>query len=318
MRRWYSIGIVTIATWAVASGFAHAGSGFYLSSEMGANFAPGLDIKGTGYDGASECDEFINPDFDEQSRCVAIQKPGGWKSDMDGASGILAGVAVGYRLRDRYPDGPWARFRIELEYFYRESEYNQTSSVVSGTGSVTAKLDGEIQRATDRIGSLTSHNLFGNLYFDFINDSRFTPYIGFGAGAGFTNVDYGSLWQRNSDWTKITSPNEDWNTPRHPNRRETIQRNLAGTTSSVQTELSDTLFGYQILFGVDYALTESVSLGAKGRWVTFSSFNDTMVWNPLRNHPPYRRLDGSQPAFGRIETDDISLFGFTLNLKYHF
>lgn len=317
MRRWYSIGIMTIATWAVASGFAHAGSGFYFSSEMGANFAPGMDMKGTGYDGSSECDELINPWAQEKPRC-AIQVPGGWKSDVDGASGILAGAAVGYRLRDRYPDGPWARFRVELEYFYRESEYNQTSSVVSGTGSDIAKLDGEIQRATDRIGSLTSHNLFGNLYFDFINDSRFTPYIGFGAGAGFTNADYGSLWQRNSDWTKITSVNSDWNTAGNPNRRETIQRNLAGTASSVQTELSDTLFGYQILFGVDYALTESVSLGAKGRWITFSSFSDTVVWNPLRSHPPNRRLDGSQPVFGRIETDDISLFGVTLNLKYHF
>ena len=313
MRRWYSIGIMMIATWAVASGLAHAGSGFYFSSEMGANFAPGLDIKGTGYDGSSECDEFINQWFHEQSEC-AIQVPGGWKSDMDGASGILAGAAVGYRLRDRYPNGPWARFRIELEYFYRESEYNQTSSVVSGTGSDIAKLDGEIQRATDRIGSLTSHNLFGNLYFDFINGSRFTPYIGFGAGTGFTNVGYGSLWQRNSDPTKITSLKLPWD----PDQRATIQRNLAGTTSSVQTELSDTLFGYQILFGVDYALTESVSLGAKGRWVTFSSFSDTVVWNPLRSHPPNRRRDGSQPVFGRIETDDISLFGFTLNLKYHF
>lgn len=326
MKRWYSIGIMAIAACVLAPGFVQADSGFYFSSEMGANFAPNMDINGTGYDGASDCDEYINPDYDKfrdpnyvidpltpKAPNCAEQGITKWASDMGSANGILAGAAVGYRLRDRYPDSPWGHFRLELEYFYRESEYNQTSPVVATGGAAFAKEDGELQRAEDRVGSLTSHNLFGNLYFDFINDSRFTPYLGFGAGAGFTNMDYGSLWARNSDPAAITT-GERW----VATTREKIRRNLANTTSSVQTELSDTLFGYQILFGVDYALTESVSLGAKGRWVTFSSFSDTVVWNPLRSHPPNRRLDGSQPVFGRVETDDISLFGFTLNLKYHF
>ena len=314
MKRWYSIGVMTIAAWAVASGFVHAGSGFYLSSEMGANFTPNVDINGTGYDGASDCDEYINPWAPQEPWCAA-QGITQWMSNADGASGILAGVAVGYRLRGRDPGSLWDHFRLEMEYFYRESEYNQTSPVSATGGAAYAKVDGEIQRAEDRIGSLTSHNLFGNLYFDFINDSRFTPYIGFGAGAGFTNVNYGSLWARNSNPDRIT-------TGSHPRRSKektkVIRQNLANTTSRVQTELSDTLFGYQIVFGVDYALTESVSLGAKGRWVNFGQFSDTVVWNPLRGHPPNRRRDGSQPVFGRVETDDISLFGVTLNLKYHF
>ena len=310
MKRWYSIGVMTIAAWVLASGFARAGSGFYLSSEMGANFTPNVDINGTGYDGPSDCDEYINPLAPQDPKCAA-QGITQWMSNADGASGILAGVAVGYRLRGRDPGGLWDHFRLELEYFYRESEYNQTSPVSATGGAAFAKADGELQRAEDWIGSLTSHNLFGNLYFDFINDSRFTPYVGFGAGAGFTNVDYGSLWARTNDPDRITTGSDRSNA-------EVIRQNLAGTTSSVRTELSDTLFGYQIVFGVDYALTESVSLGAKGRWVNFGPFSDTVVWNPLRSHPPNRRRDGSQPVFGRVETDDISLFGVTLNLKYHF
>lgn len=174
MRRWYAIGIVTIAAWAAASGFARAGSGFYLSSEMGANFTPNVDINGTGYDGPSDCDEYINPMAPQDPKCAA-QGITQWMSNADGASGILAGVAVGYRLRGRDPGGLWDHFRLELEYFYRESEYNQTSPVSATGGAAFAKADGELQRAEDWIGSLTSHNLFGNLYFDFINDSRFTP-----------------------------------------------------------------------------------------------------------------------------------------------
>ena len=69
------------------------------------------------------------------------------------------------------------------------------------------------------------------------------------------------MWARNPDPTAIATG------AGLPNAAE-IRRNLAGTTSVAQTELRDRLFGYQVLFGVDYALTESVSLGVKGRWST--------------------------------------------------
>ena len=48
-----------------------------------------------------------------------------------------------------------------------------------------------------------------------------------------------------------------------------INQNLAGTASFEDTTLSDTLWGFQFLFGVDYAMTDAVSLGLKGRYVMF-------------------------------------------------
>ena len=108
--------------------------------------------------------------------------------------------------------------------------------------------------------------------------------MGFGVGVGLTDMDYGSVWARNPDPTAITTG------AGLPNAAE-IRRNLAGTTSVVQTELRDRLFGYQVLFGVDYALTESVSLGVKGRWVNFDSFSDGTVWDPLRSHGPNLRRE---------------------------
>ena len=44
--------------------------------------------------------------------------------------------------------------------------------------------------------------------------------------------------------------------------------------------------GLQVLFGVDYALTDAVSLGFKGRYVMFDSFTGDLVWDPLRSHAP--------------------------------
>ena len=41
---------------------------------------------------------------------------------------------------------------------------------------------------------MNSHNMFGNVYYDFATTSRFTPYIGI--GGGFRGYQYG-VWKPN-------------------------------------------------------------------------------------------------------------------------
>ena len=55
--------LLVVALWGIITHPAQAKSGFYLSGELGANFASGLDMTGTSNDRASVCDEFINPMF---------------------------------------------------------------------------------------------------------------------------------------------------------------------------------------------------------------------------------------------------------------
>ena len=318
-----------IAAWVVVPGPVLAGSGFYVSGDIGVNVASGLDTTGTSNDRASVCDEYINPGYGEVETSDAVDSGGKrystynctgpnrgsgsrWQNKFDGATGILAGAAVGYSFTGQHQNSPWGGFRVEAEYFFRQSNYDQTSEIRTDAGESRDKLRDEIVQATDRIGSLTSHNLFGNLFYDFHNTSRFTPYIGIGGGIGFTDIANGGVWARNPDPDRIQSgvglPNAD-----------EIRRNLAGTVSVGQTTLSDTLFGFQVLFGVDYAVTQAVSLGLKGRWVNFSSFQDDRVdWQLLRSHPLNLRRDGSEPVWGRFKIDDIEFFGISLNLKYHF
>ena len=295
----------------VEPAWAQKGSGFYLSSEQGASFASGLDFSGTSNDRESACDEFLNPWYLlGGDRCTKVNRGEGddWKNVFDGARGIVSGVALGYRLE--------SRFRLELEYFFYNSEYDQTTPVTGADGVSFAKLGQEIERAEDRLGNLSSHNLFGNLYFDFINSSRFTPYVGVGAGVGFAAVDWGSIWARNADLGKITT-GADF--PFASNTQlVAFRQNLAGTVSSAQSEISDTLFGYQVLLGADYALTERVSLGVKGRWVNYSSLSDDVVWDPLRSHEPNLRRDGSEPVKGWMTSRNVAMVDFSFNLKYAF
>ena len=297
----------------LAPGLARAQ--FYLTGEIGAVFASGPDLVGRDNDRAPVCDEFINPLFADVPGCTDPVRPGdSWMGQFDGAVGVLAGVGAGYSFRERFPGRLPGRFRLEVEYFHSGSAFDQDEGVdvqFSSGPSVTADQTGEYVLSEDRLGRFAGRNVFGNLYFDFFGAGRFTPWVGFGGGVGFVGVDYGALGLLNGDPARITSgadlPNADQ-----------IRRNLAGTVISEQADLDDTLFGYQVLFGVDYALAESVSLGVKGRWVDFDTFRDGGEWDRLRSHESQLRLDGSEPVAYEIELGGVESFGVSLHLKYHF
>ena len=282
-------------------------SGFYLSQEIGLNVAPPVQLLGNSNDRASRCDEFINARFAEVPGCTDPNRGSGagWKTAYDRAAGILAGLSVGYRFG--------GRLRVEAEWFHRESEYDQTSPVTTATGDTFTKLGGEIQRAEDRIGSLSSQNVFASVYVDFPGPSRVTPFVGVGVGIGLTELDYGDLWARNPDPAAIATA------AGLPNEME-IRRNLAATTTSKQAELHDRLTGYQVLGGADYAMSEAVALSVKVRWVRFGRFTaEDIEWERLRSHASQLRLDGSEPVTFRIRTDNaLSFVGVSLAMRYTF
>ena len=66
-------------------------------------------------------------------------------------------------------------------------------------------------------------------------------------------MEFGALWVRNLNSAYIASVKGKFSAA----DTEAIQAALAGTTTSAQTELSDTLVGFQLLFGVDYELTQA-------------------------------------------------------------
>ena len=281
-------------------------SGFYLRGDFGANRAAGVVLLGKSNDRASRCDEFINPRYAELSGCTDPDRgsAAGWQTAFDPAYGALAGLAVGHRVSD------W--FRMEVETFYRESEYDQTSPVGSATGDTAGKLEGEIVRAEDRIGSVSSRNVFLNLVFDLPVDGALKPFAGLGVGVSWTELDYGDLWVRNADPAKIATaaglPNE-----------EEVRRNLAATTTSKQGELSDRLTAFQALAGVDWEVNDNASLGLQARYVRSDPFEDETEWERLRSHASQLRLDGSEPVTFRIRTEEsVAYTALSVFLKLRF
>ena len=282
----------------------------YLSIGVGAEFASGLQLQGSDDDRNAVCDEFVNPSFADVPGCTG---PRGdrWTGSFDGVTGVLAGAAVGYGLRRRFPDRLAGRFRIEGEYFHRAAAYDQASGVSFDQDSSIAADEADIVLSEDHLGGVGGRHLFGNLYFDFPGAGRFVPYVGVGAGVGFTGVDYEALGWWSTDPARIGAGEG------LPNA-EAIRRRLAGTLIRERTRLGGTQFGYQLLFGADYALTASLSLGVKGRLVDLGAFRDSGAWDVLRGHESQLRLDGSEPVTYRIGFDDVRTLGVSLYLEHRF
>ena len=301
---------------------AQAGSGFYLSSELGINVSKALTFDGDSNDVASHCDAITNPGLSgcnpEDFRYTGQFVPD-WFTNFSEGAGIMAGAAVGYSFAERIPDSPLRGFRVELEYFFRESEHNEAGDI----GSSGATLD-KIQRRefqngpTETLGSITSHNIFGNVFYDFPTaGSKFTPYIGVGGGVGLTEADWDSNWMRTLDQGALRDGLTSDGRPDLAANDVFVNR-LAGASSTANDFLRDTIYGFQLLLGADYALSDTVTLGIKGRYVSFSSFTDTVVWDPLRGHAPFVGPNNTNPVWGHMITDDMEFFGASVNLKYHF
>ena len=82
--------------------------------------------------------------------------------------------------------------------------------------------------------------------------------------------------------------------------------------------MSDTLFGYQALAGVDYQVSEPLTIGLKFRYAMFGEFEDESVYKRLRGHAGVVGNPPTQPATYYISTDDIQFWGVSLNMKYQF
>ncbi len=272
----------------------------YISGDFGINFASSLDTMGSDNDVPSRCDGHIFGANAITDNCPRDQSS--WHNDFSSANGFLASLAIGKKF---------SAFRAELEYFYRSSDYDDTSPITADGADVVAKVDGELVRAEERIATLKAHNIFVNGYYDFTTTSKWKPYIGAGVGIAKTDIDYSGVFARNTDENGITSLQS---TPLAGRENE-----LAGTTTTESNSLNDSIWGYQLIGGFDYAFAKHLTIGIKARYVKFNSFEDGDTWDQLRSHPS--SIDPNDPnstVSYKFETDDIEFSAISLNLKYVF
>ena len=301
--------VAAVVAAVIAPGGAHAqDTRFYVNLGLGLQAAPGLHLVSGDTDRPSRCDEFVNPAFARIPGCTAPDRSAGavdaWQSRFPGAAGTLTAAAFGYRFT--------SRIRVEAEYVGGAAEYGRTGPLEDPGGVLFTTIFGaEMPLAHERVGGVTAHALFANVHVDFPNRTRLTPSVGAGAGAGVAGMDYGVIWARSLDPATI-----DYAIGL-PNEAE-VRQLLAGSVTTTQESLRDTVGAYQVLAGLDVALSESVALAVTGRWSRFGRFSAGGDYDRLRSHESGVRRDGSEPVVYTVTTRDLGLAGVTVSLKYHF
>lgn len=276
-------------------------NGWYGGLELGVALSPGVTISGQDNDFASSsmCDGFHggNPSGADCSR------PGGdvgvfsgrrrtgdnWENVFDGAAGVLSGLSLGYR---------WGAFRLEGEYFHRTAAHDEENEPTV-EGQSLSKITNEAIISSAHLGSLASHNIFINGYYDLplrAAKTKLRPYIGAGAGSSLVLLDYSANFTRSIN----------------------LEGPLAGTTTVAKETFSDNVFGYQLIAGADYPLDDRVTIGLKFRWADYGTFQvDRKLWDRLRSHASLTG-PGGNPIFYGVETDDIQFWALSLGVKYRF
>ncbi len=261
---------------------ASAASGFYIGLEAGFSKSGDVGVSQSLIDHPTRCDSFlypagVTPPMDEEcttdkiTTIANVFAPG---------AGFAGGATLGYA----FDNG----LRFEAEYLNRRQGSHGKSPRLGGGGGgeafeeKTSEWD-ENDPPRERVYDLNAHHFFLNVYYALSNDSPFTPYIGGGAGVGSTEMRYSARFLRASN----LGP-EVW------------QMAAAGTVSSIDTKLEKTRFGFQVLGGVDYAIRDDLSLGARVRWTRFSGFDQNgLQWDQVRSHESIR-ADGVTPAYDRF------------------
>ena len=297
-----ALGLCVLAS-AVVANAETSRQGFYIGVEVGVANASDMNSIMSGINHPTQCDQVlrnVDPtnvvDLTDPACQVGDTPTTMSQNSFDPGTGFLGGVSVGYALD---------RFRVEFEYLNRSHDGDASLWPLPAENTALQSKNSELSTSNpplERVSDFMAHQFFMNAYYDFLNGSRWTPYLGAGVGLARTSLRYNNHFVRKT----IAQGYPDDKPPA-----------AAGTISFLDTGISETLFGFQFLGGLDYALTDRVSIGVKGRWAMFEEMSHSSVWNLIRSHEPVQ-ADGQTPFTTNLAFDNIEYWAFSLGLKYSF
>lgn len=284
---------------------ARAAEGLYVGLEMGLAQADELALSTLGVNHPTRCDVLLYPPGTApaaEPACQDMQRRPLFSNVFDGDGRSAAAVALGRGF---------GRWRLEAEYLARHQGGDRRSFQAAGGNAALTGKDTEWAVAPEeRLSGFRARQLFANLYYDFPSASRWTPYAGFGAGWASTRLGYEADFVRKPEAAYLAIDfDPDW--------PEAAKRAAAGTVSAVGAELDDDLFGWQLLLGADYELSERVAVSVKARRAWFEELAGERVWRLIRSHAPVL-ADGSTPFRTTMEFSDIGYWSLTAGLKVRF
>ncbi len=280
---------------------------FYAGLQIGVADSTPVSSSLGGINHPSRCDVLLYP----SSVSPPVQDPACFdnvptvllSNEFDHGRGLASGIMVGYVA---------GGVRLEVEYLHRylgddtQPLGRTTSAALQGKSSEWSA--GQLPH--EWIGDYAAQQFFANAYYDFRNASAWTPYVGAGIGMAATELSYYAQFIRKSEAEYLLVEfDPDWPVA--------AKRAAAGTASIIDTKAATTVFGYQVLAGVDYALSLRTSIGVTARWARFEDVTHDTTWSLIRGHAAVQ-ADGVTPFDSNLEFGGIGYQAVTVGLKYHF
>lgn len=225
-------------------------------------------------------------------------------SDYSPGPGFASSLAAGY---------DFDRLRVEFEY--RARAQGGDSQFVGGDSRNPAVLSkanewSPVLPPTDTIANFRSHQFFANVYYDFSNDSAWTPFVGAGGGMARTSVDY----ERRSLRKTLAQGYQDVEPPLTIADRPAA---AAGTLSVLESRVTGSTPGFQTLAGIEYELGAGTSIGIIAQWTRVGGITKDIAWSVVRSHRSVR-ADGVAPFVTELMLDGFAYWAVTLGMRHRF
>ncbi|MCE2474959.1 MAG: hypothetical protein J4F47_05165 [Alphaproteobacteria bacterium] len=272
--------------------------GFYAGIDVGISAATTLRSTRTHHGIPTNCDQWFEPVvIDGQQlplpadQCQPRELPSS-ANEFELNGGVLAGIHVGY-----FGTGP---YRFEVEYIHHRRGGDKVDLVVPGD-----PKQKEFSVREEEIGEFHTNSLFANFYYDFssFGELALKPFVGVGVGTSRVEFGYSATSIRRGVAALLAL-----DPPRHPD--------AANKVSRADANVSDWLWGYQLILGVDYALRSGRIVTGKLRYgrMLDEFLDDGHAWRPLRGHESTVEPGGA-PVYYGVSVPGPSYWAISIGFK---
>ena len=284
------------------------------SDAMAQRFYIGFEEGGPRARTATSSQTFLN----HPTRCDRLLIPSGWRlrttppaalakrpaaitNSFDVGTGFGYGSTVGLSF---------GALRFELDFRMRgHGRDTRPIKVADGNEALSGKRAEWATAPLETLSDVRADEGFLNLYYDYENRTRWTPYVGAGVGLAQIEAHYAASFVRKPepDYLAIEFV-PDW--------PEDAKRAAAGTANLLNAEISGWSPGFQFITGLDMNLGELI-VGIKVRWGRFRELTTTTEYDLIRSHAPVQ-ADGVTPFSVDIDLGDLGYREVALAMKYYF